>query len=462
MIRMSSMSLSAFLIGQVLLGSAAAQTQPDGVAPVAPPPPAPSVAQAVSGAGSDTLQTVTVTAQKRSETVKEIPFSISAIGGGDLADNNIVNIEDITRQLPGVSFQAGAGQGRDIITMRGISSQGGNATVGIYLDDVPAQTQLPYNSSYSGATEPKLFDIARVEVLRGPQMTLYGAGSMGGAIRYITNQPDLDSFSGVATSDLGGTEHGSINYEEQGVVNVPILPGVLAFRGGIDYSYQSGWIDRYAYNGPTQTSALEGTNTSSAGPLIDSGTNSTRVLSARMAVLYRPDDQWSVTASLLGQRLTSDDTDLYYEDIGLYKKDSLVPERNKDTMFVPSVTVTDDLGFADLTSITSYFWRQNARITDSTYYNSDFFEYLADFVYTAPRAQGRHLMVRLRRRVRQPPVAGPYDADDLHDDGRAAADLQAARRERHTDQLGSPACSSRTASSGRATMRSFPAFPRNS
>jgi outer membrane receptor protein involved in Fe transport len=377
--------ISTLLVGPGLSGSASADPSPADSPPAPPPAPA-QVAQAAPSGG---LETVIVTAEKRSETVKEIPFSISAISGADLADNNIENVEDITRSIPNISFGAGAGTGRDIITMRGISSQGGNATVGIYLDDVPAQTQLPYDTTYSGATEPKLFDMARVEVLRGPQGTLYGAGSMGGTIRYIFNQPDLDTVSGMASTDLSGIEHSpQVSDEEIGVVNVPIIPGVLAVRAALDYSDRGGWINRFAFGAPSAVAALAGAATSTAGPLIDAGTNSERTYATRLGVLWRPDDSWTVTGTLFMQHAHTDDTSLFYPSLGLYAQDKLVPERSTDDTFVPSLTITHDFGWSDLTSVSSYFYRENDRIDDSTYYNSDFFQYLADDVYTLPRSQG--------------------------------------------------------------------------
>jgi len=370
--------VSSIFLGGLAAEAAYAQTAPDGVA-------APAgnmvVAQNSAAAKSNQIENVVVTAQKRRESIKEIPYSITALGSGQIARNHVVDVEDITRQMPGVSFAAGAGEGRDTITIRGISSQGGNATVGIYLDDAPIQTQLPFNSSYAGATEPRLFDIDRVEVLRGPQGTLYGAGSMGGTIRYIEKQPDLDHNSGFVDSDLGGTVHGGVNYEEAGVANFVLIPGKLALRIGLDYAEQSGWINNYAFIPPTEASALSGLNTSSAGALRKSGTNLTTTLASRAALLYKPNEDLTIETSMFVQRLRSNDTSLYYPDLGTYNQDSLVPQRNKDSLFAPTLTVSDNLGWADVTSVSSYFWRNVSRVLDSTYYNSDFFEYLADFTY---------------------------------------------------------------------------------
>ena len=135
---------------------------------------------------SGQLQEIIVTAQKRAEDIKDIPFSVSAISGAELAEHHIADYDDITRTVPGISFQAGPGPGLDNIEIRGVSSTSGSATVGVYIDEVSVTVS---NSQYDGAVQPKLFDLDRIEVLRGPQGTLYGASSMGGTIRFITKQP---------------------------------------------------------------------------------------------------------------------------------------------------------------------------------------------------------------------------------------------------------------------------------
>ena len=143
---------------------------------------------------STQLAEIVVTAQKTTEPLSKMPISISAVSGAALEDEHITDYADLSRAVPNLSFSSGGGPGQNNIEIRGVSSQAGSATTGIYLDDVPINVLNIYTT---GATEPRFFDIDRVEVLRGPQGTIYGASSMGGTIHFVSNQPDLHKFSGT-------------------------------------------------------------------------------------------------------------------------------------------------------------------------------------------------------------------------------------------------------------------------
>lgn len=378
------------LSGPVLLGLAAASVLVTPALGQDPTPASPGGSQISAGSappGSPTslapaeLETVVVTAQKRSESIAEVPYSVSALGGKELSEQHVVNVEDITRATPGVSFGAGANPGMDTVTIRGVSSQGAGATVGLYLDDVPITTTNPFNPSYSGATEPTLFDVDRVEVLRGPQGTLYGAGSMGGTLRYIYNAPAFYADTREVGLDLSGTARGGLNHEEHLVINKPLEEGVSALRFGIDVSSQAGWIDHYTFVPPSQASLLAGGNDSHAGYQDQSGVNSNRTITSRLSFAWHPQEDLQLTFALHGQYYHTGDTSLYYPAVGQFAQDKLVPEPSDDRMWVPSLTVNKDVGFADLTSVTSYFWRENDHHSDGTFFNSDFIEYLADSYY---------------------------------------------------------------------------------
>jgi iron complex outermembrane receptor protein len=322
---------------------------------------------------SGQLQEIIVTAQKRAEDIKDIPFSVSAISGAALAEHHLADYDDITRTVPGISFQAGPGPGLDNIEIRGVSSTSGSATVGIYIDEVSVTVS---NSQYDGAVQPKLFDLERIEVLRGPQGTLYGASSMGGTIRFITKQPDLHSFSASVSTDLSGTHHGGFNNDEYAVMNIPVIDGVFALRIGVDISNASGYIDRYTPTptgaGPLGTVLQLGTN-DGTGVLGKRGVNDVRTQVFRVVGKYAAPNDWTVTPAFLWQRTAASDTNIFYPDIGLYDQDKRVAEPYADDLVLPSLTVAKSFGWADLTSVTSYFKRDFRRTTDGTLYNSNIF-----------------------------------------------------------------------------------------
>jgi iron complex outermembrane recepter protein len=351
--------LAAWLVG--ILGAAAPLTIRA----------ADSAASAEGEVAPAQLQEIVVTAQKRAEDIKDIPISVSAISGAELLEHHIEDYDDITRTVPGVGFTAGAGPGLDNIEIRGVSSLSGSATVGIYIDEVSVTVS---NSQYDGAVQPKLFDLDRIEVLRGPQGTLYGASSMGGTIRFITKQPDLDNFSATVSTDLSGTHHGGFNNDEYGILNVPVIDGVFALRLGVDVANESGYIDHYVPTpngvGPGGSVLSLGTN-DNTGVLGEKGVNDVRTQVVKLTGKIAAPDGWTVTPQLLWQRVAASDTNIFYPSVGLYDQDKRVQEPYADDLAVPSLTITKSFGWADLISITSYFKRDFRRVTDGTLYNSD-------------------------------------------------------------------------------------------
>src|SRR5580658_101619 len=189
------------------------------------------------------LEEIVVTAEKRESTVQATPISITALSAEDLTTENVFTIEDLAGAVPGVSMRT-AGPGQTEYEMRGLTSAGGSAaTVGFYLDEIPLSASAV---ALNGRTviDADLFDLGHVEVLRGPQGTLYGAGSMGGTIKLVPNPPDFKGYYGSAQTSLSGTEGGGFNYSAKAMVNLPIVADRIALRIVGDYTHNSGWIDR--------------------------------------------------------------------------------------------------------------------------------------------------------------------------------------------------------------------------
>jgi outer membrane receptor protein involved in Fe transport len=341
--RLSSMALWLMAVGAVA-PLAAQQTTPG------------------EASGSDQLQEVVVTAEKRSENILEVPISVSVIDGTALEKQHVTNFDAITRMTPGVSFSAGAGEGagegQETIEIRGVSSNVGAATVGVYLDEAPIT--LP---GEVGSSQPKFFDMDRVEVLRGPQGTLYGSSSEGGTLRYIEKQADPSQSSADVAADGSYTEHGSGNDDFRGVVNEPLIDDVLAIRFGVQYADDSGWIDRYAHPpGYTNLSV-------STGQLIASGVNQEHDLALKLAMTYVPSSDFSVTPLVYFQRTKADDQPAFFLGQALYTQENNVPQPVRDSFFISSVKVEKDFEFADLTSNSSWYWKDINRQADGTYYD---------------------------------------------------------------------------------------------
>jgi outer membrane receptor protein involved in Fe transport len=194
------------------------------------------------------VEQVIITAGRTASSVQATPMSVSALSGTQLREAGTTSIEDLTRMVPGVSMRT-AGAGQTEYEIRGIASNGGSSpTVAFYLDETPLS---PPALSQSGKTviDPDLFDLDRVEILRGPQGTLYGGSAMGGAIRVIPKPPQ----PGVASAELRGgvssTEGGGLNGVADVVLNTDVKPD-LTVRLVADYAHRSGWIDQVILKSP--------------------------------------------------------------------------------------------------------------------------------------------------------------------------------------------------------------------
>jgi outer membrane receptor protein involved in Fe transport len=311
-------------------------------------------------------QVITVTAQKRKEDVRKVPLAVTVLSGEALQDNHISNFVDLSTSVPNLSFSpaSGPGAGLSTLQMRGISSQAGSATVSVYLDDVSMTTRNLYSQ---GTAEPRFFDIDHVEVLRGPQGTLYGASSLGGTLKFIGRQPDLRALEGGAFAELSSTSHGGMNHTLQGVLNIPLAKDSLALRIGVQSGKDSGYIDRVDVN------TLK---------VVEKGINDAKWDVLKLALKAQLGRDWSLTPALFYQRYRTGDIDAAYEAVGDYQSanvgvplakfqtSKIVREPGKDTLSVPSLTVNGDVGFADMTGILSGYDRKFTRRQDGTSINS--------------------------------------------------------------------------------------------
>jgi outer membrane receptor protein involved in Fe transport len=249
-----------------------------------------ALAQENTAASQGLLEEVVVTAEKRTERLQDVPLSIVALTGADLQNSGAITMQDIGREVPGLSIVSLA-PGQNTLIIRGISSTGGTApTVGFYIDDTP----ISVANHLRGETDPVLFDLDRVEVLRGPQGTLYGASSEGGTVRYITKQPDTQAFAASVKQTVSYTENGGPNTETDGLVNIPVS-STVAVRASAVYRWYDGYIDRY----PIAATDILGIG---QGP-VTKNVNTEQTTAANLAVAFKPTDSLVITPQVMYQRI---------------------------------------------------------------------------------------------------------------------------------------------------------------
>ena len=343
-----------------------------------------SATDAATAAGADDsgLEEITVTAERFTSTIQNTPISISALSGADLAAAGLTRIEDIAHEVPGLSMRY-ASAGLTEYEARGLASNGGAApTVGFYLDEIPLS---PPAVSQSGKVviDPNLYDIERVEILRGPQGTLYGSGSMGGTVRVLTNQPKLDIFEGSVQGTGSYTDGGSGNGGGNLMLNFP-LGDQFAARVVLSDQYRSGWIDNITVqpfpvnlNSPVQGNVLGAPVTN-----IIRKANDETLYSARMGLLYKPSEDLSILATAMTQGLHMGGYDLLdgsptsavpYRVYDAHYEAFPLREGIRDDISIFGLTVNANLGFADLTSATSDWGRLGYQVQDaseSIYYSN--------------------------------------------------------------------------------------------
>jgi iron complex outermembrane receptor protein len=359
--------VSALLCAVVLSGPTMAGPAP-ATAPTTP---------TATGARGD-LEEIVVTAEKRESTVQATPISMTALSANDLLDQNVTSVQDLVGTVPGLSART-AGPGQTEYEMRGLGSSGGStATVGFYLDETPLAASAV---ALNGRTviDADLFDLNHTEVLRGPQGTLYGAGSMGGTIKLVTNPPKLGVWEGATSADASQTTGGGTNGGGSLMLNMPIGDKV-ALRAVTTAKYISGWIDRnviapgqfpFPSNfGPCSPSYFCDRGNVEAAPIAHriKGSNQERFFSGRAALLFQPMDSLSITANFMYQRIDADGYNNFQappNQEAIYQPYD-IKEPYYDSFKMGSLKVSYDMDFANLTSASSYWKRDVVQTTDST------------------------------------------------------------------------------------------------
>ncbi len=317
------------------------------------------------------LAEVVVTAQKRTSTVQETPISISAVSGDDILARGVTSLATLAQGTPGVSLKS-EGPSQTEIEMRGMTSSGGNsATVGLYLDDIPLTG--PANAQNGHVViDPDLYDLNRIEILRGPQGTLFGSGSMGGTVRLITNQPSLARFQASAQSVLSGTDGGGFNHKNNVMLNVP-LGDTLAVRVVGTEDHTSGWINRVvAVPFPLVGGTPDGTARGDvqAAPLERQypGSNAYQTYAARISALWRPTEELTVTPSYFHTTSTQNGISAYDSIPGTesHYQPFDIAEPLTDSLTAYSLNVNYSFPWFDMTSSTARWTRSSSQVEEAS------------------------------------------------------------------------------------------------
>jgi len=255
-------------------------------------PPASSSASAQPSSSRDEqhviLNEVMVTANRRREPEREVPMHVDTVQAAALQQLGAKNLNDYVSYQPGVFFASAGGTGQGELVMRGVST--GNQTsptVSLYIDDVPVGGSTVYAAAATFLFDPALLDLDHIEFLYGPQGTLYGAGSMGGLVKYVTVKPDLSGFSGSVGGDVSNTNRGGTGYSEHASVNLPLVKDKAALRVSV--------VDQHV------TGVYQAVGETPAG-----GADRTHTRGARVQLEVDPTDKLTLNLTAMAQKISAD------------------------------------------------------------------------------------------------------------------------------------------------------------
>lgn len=304
----------------------------------------------------DDVQQVVVTAQKRAQTMVDVPQSMSVIGGDTLEKQQATGFADYLKLVPSLQLvQSTPGEGR--LVLRGLDTGGVASTVAVYLDETPFGSSSGLANGAILAGDFDTFDLARIEVLRGPQGALYGASSLGGLLKFVTNAPDFDGFALRARVGAASVDGGKVSYRSNLVVNTPISD-TLAMRASVSYQKEPGFIDSIG----------------TAGSDRESNINDARNYGGRASLLYKPGSRFDLRLSAVAQNISTDapstvesDPDTLETLYGRPTQSQFVPQMRDIRYRVVNGTANWNFDTTSLTSSTSYSTQKQFVREDVTY-----------------------------------------------------------------------------------------------
>lgn len=361
--RRLAMLVSSAVAALVVCAPALAQSQAGVSAEPALNAPAPGDPQQADV--SDDRRDIVVTAQKREQTLIDVPQSISVVSGAALEVQQATNFQDYLAQVPGLQLdQSSPGAGR--LILRGLNTGGVASTVAVYVDETPFGSSSGLVNGGVLAGDFDTFDVARVEVLRGPQGTLYGASTLGGLLKFVTNAPDPTKFEARVRGSVEDTKGGDASYRGNAVINIP-LASTLALRASGSYNKQGGFIDSIG------TSALDGVGFRKTAD-VASNINDFESYAGRASLLFTPTDAFNLRLTAQLQNIRADAPSVVESDPNTLK--TLYGRPTQSQFAEPFVNVdyrlyngllNYDFGFATLTSSSSYATQRQTLRDDATF-----------------------------------------------------------------------------------------------
>jgi iron complex outermembrane receptor protein len=308
------------------------------------------------------LEDVVVTGSRGDERLSQVPISIAAWTADAMESSGVKEFAALAALTPGVEFDTDTAVGPGILTniaVRGVNDAGGRSTVRMFIDDAPVHSL----QNDFGEVRPLLFDVDRVEILRGPQGALLGEGTESGAIRFVLRQPSLTTFSGETRAAIESTERGGASYEVGAAAGGPLVDEYLGFRASAWYRRNGGYVDH--------VDPL-------SGALIDARSNWSLSKAARLAVTYAPAKSVRITPSFSYQTVGVNDSPIFFVSLsdpgaGVLRNGKLLRQPSDDGFALASINASVALPFAELTSVTAYFRRAAGALVDYTNSYPNFF-----------------------------------------------------------------------------------------
>lgn len=322
---------------------------------VATPAPSAETTTQAAPAGAATLNTVVVTATRRREPAREVPMQVDVLSADKLQQSGARSMVDYLSSEPGVNLDGGGGAGQ--VSVRGVTTgTQTSATVGIYVDNIPFGSSTFYGGGGVFLLDMGLLDLNHIEILRGPQGTLYGAGAMGGLLKYVTNEPDTSAFYGQVGAGLSVTEHGGINNSVNTVLNIPLKTDVAAMRVSAFNIHDGGYID-------------------ATGPLASTRVNRGDTTGGRISLLLTPTGQFTARLTATTQYVNGNgsgtvDYNMNGQPVAGGLQHALyTPEGFHQSFQVYAADLEYDFGWARLNSISAYqtIGSQTAKDATSSY-----------------------------------------------------------------------------------------------